>query len=74
MANKAMVAYCYQLTYKSMALNFGMMPNNCFFLYFHKWTNKTMIANSASINVNRCYHFYLFTKNHIRCNSTFNFR
>jgi hypothetical protein len=51
MGNKTVVTDAYKFTNKAVRLNFGIVPNGHILLNFNKRTNKTVIANIATVKV-----------------------
>lgn len=62
---KAMMTDGYELTNKTVWLNFRVFPNPYIFLYFGKRTYEAVVADGAAIEVYRLYNLYSFTKAYI---------
>jgi hypothetical protein len=60
--NEAIVADCDSLTDKCVRLDFASLPDRYLFLYFNKWTDKGVVSDHASVQIDRLHHGNILPK------------
>ena len=65
MRNEAFVSNRYELTDERVRLNSASLPDRYSLLYFYEWSDEAVIANCASIEIDRLHDSYVFTERYI---------